>query len=63
MFMAVRRRWGGEKKKERESGKGGIHPQQGKRGGEVFPFYRELYFDKANKVFCGKSKGRAYNII
>ena len=54
---------GKRKKKGKGNGKGGHTPPAGEKGGEVSSFYRELYFSKANKVFCGKSKGRAYNII
>ena len=56
MFMAVRRRWGGEKKKERESGKGGIHPQQGKRGAKYSPFTVSYILIKLIKFFVEKVK-------
>lgn len=44
-------------------GEGGIYGQRGEKGGEVFSFSSELYFNKANKVFWQKRQIKGYNYI
>ena len=39
---------------ENGGGEGGHIPPEGGKGGEVFSFSSELYFNKANKVFWQK---------